>query len=184
MAEKSNILKDGDSLCNRVGSEFVHRYLDGDLSFRDQPDLFVHMADCQSCRRMMESVLAFRRMSRQEFLAYPPAADDVFFERLSSVKKMSDKVHREKDRQPLWNARRSVSLRSALALASVVFLVGLFLPGPDQNGYATALIQMEVERVQFEPSDSVVVESHIYHWIDGVTVEAVRGLEDAPKEAF
>jgi len=184
MTENSNISNLDESHCSKNSNEFLHQYLDGELSFHAQSSLFEHMAECENCRRMMESVLAFRRMSRQEFLAYPPAADDVFFERLAKLKKQSDQVDRESDRKPLWNASRSISLRSALALASIVFLIGLFVPTPARTDYATALIQLEVERVQFEPSDSIVIESHIYHWVDGITVEAVRTGSQESEETF
>ncbi|GMQ80954.1 MAG: hypothetical protein BMS9Abin05_0383 [Rhodothermia bacterium] len=184
MTEHPNISNFEDSACSKKSSEILHQYLDGELALDVQSSLFEHMADCESCRRMMESVLAFRRMSRQEFLAYPPAADDIFFERLAKLKKQSDQIDREEDRKPLWNAKRSISLRSALALASIVFLIGLFVPMPSRTNYATALIQFEVERVQFEPTDSVVIESPIYHWVDGITVEAVRTDSQVPDETL
>ena len=132
----------------------------------------------------MDAVLAFRRMSRQEYLAIPPAADEQFFERLAALKKRSDKYDRAEDRKPLWSAKKSISLRSALALAVVVFLVGLILPMPARTDYATALIQLEIERVQFEPSDSIVIQSHIYHWIDGIVVEAARNELETPQETL
>jgi len=155
----------------------LHAYLDGELPIREQSALFEHLASCTACRRTMDSVLAFRRMSRQEYLALPPSADEAFFERLAHFKKLSDQHDRHEDRKPLWNARRSISLRAAVFLAAVVFVIGLILPMPARTEYATALIQMEVERVQFEPSDSVVLVSHLYHILDGPTVEADRSDE-------
>ena len=184
MTEHPNISNFKDSTCSTNSNEILHQYLDGELSLDVQSSLFEHMADCENCRRMMESVLAFRRMSRQEFLAYPPAADEVFFKRLAKLKKQSDQVDREGDRKPLWNAKRSISLRSSLALASIVFLIGLFVPMPSRTDYVTALIRLEVERVQFEPSESIVIESHIYHWVDGITVEAVRTDSQGPEATF
>jgi len=154
--------------------EGLHSYLDGDLSFVKQPELFEHLASCKTCRRTMDSVLAFRRMSRQEYIALPPAADEVFFERLNRLKQQNDQVNRSADRKPLWDAKRSISLRSALALACIVFLVGLLVPMPARTDYATALIQLEVERVQFEPSDSIIIETPIYYLGDGIMVEATR----------
>ena len=184
MPDNPNISDTQGAACSLDGSDVLHRYLDGELSLDVQLELFEHMADCEGCRRMMESVLAFRRMSRQEYLAYPPAADDVFFERLALLKTRTEQVDREEDRKPLWNSRRSISLRSALALASIVFLIGLLVPMPARTDYATALIQFEVERVQFEPTDSVVIESPIYHWVDGITVEATRADSQVPRETF
>ena len=175
MSENTNIEnRKAKSFCSGSSPEKLHAYLDGELSIKEQPVLFEHLAGCSECRKSMEAVLVFRRMSRQEYLALPPSADDAFFKRLAHAKKLSNRYDRSEDRKPLWNIKRSVSLRSALIMASVVFLIGLVLPMPARTGYATALIQMEVERVQFEPSDSVVLVSHLYHMIDGPTVEADR----------
>ncbi len=165
-------------VCAKKSAEALHRYLDGDLSFVQQPELFEHLASCKTCRRTMDSVLAFRRMSRQEYIALPPAADEVFFERLARLKLLTNQVDRREDRKPLWNVKRSISLRSALALAGVVFLVGLLVPMPARTEYATALIHLEVERVQFEPSNSMIIESPIYNWVEWVTVESDRTDQD------
>ena len=166
------------SVCSKTSLHAIHRYLDGDLPFVQQPEVFEHLASCTTCRRTMDSVLAFRRMSRQEYLALPPAADEVFFKRLARLKELKEQVDRGEDRRPLWNARRSISLRSALTLAAVVFLIGLLVPMPARSDYAAALIQLEVERVQFESSDSIVIESPIYYLVDGIMVEATRLEED------
>ncbi len=175
---------DKSSACAKRSVEALHRYLDGDLSFVQQPELFEHLASCKACRRTMDSVLAFRRMSRQEYLALPPTADEVFFERLTRLKQLTEKVDRSEDRNPLWNRKRSVSLGSALTLAGFVFLIGLLVPMPARTQYATTLIQLEVERVQFEPSDSIVIESPIYHWVDGITVEAVRTVRELSDQTY
>ena len=181
--DKPNISEPSkSSACTEKSVHALHGYLDGDLSFVQQPELFEHLASCKTCRRTMDSVLAFRRMSRQEYLALPPAADEVFFERLTRLKQLTDKVDRSEDRKPLWNAKRSVSLRSALALAGIVFLIGLLVPMPARTEYATALIHLEVERVQFEPSDSFLIESPIYNWVDWVTVESARTDVELPDQ--
>ena len=155
----------------------LHSYLDGDLSVGRQPLLFEHLASCDSCRQVMDSVLAFRRISRQEYISLPPAADDAFFKRLAEQKEMSERIDRTSDRDPLWNTRRSVSIRSALAVAAGVFIVGLLLPMPSRTSYTQPLVQLSAEKVDFTNSDSVVIETPIYIYVDGPTVEAARNLE-------
>ena len=175
-------LNDG-SAC---GDEAIHRYLDGDLGVTEQPALFEHLSQCPECRHTMDSVMSFRRMSRQEYIALPPAADEQFFARLAVVKQQADRVDRSSDRAPLWSARRSVSLRGALAMAACVFMFGLMLPMPERSTLSPPLIQMSAERVDFSTTDSMVIErqiyeTHIYTYIDGPTVEGDRE-DEVPTE--
>jgi predicted anti-sigma-YlaC factor YlaD len=152
----------------------IHRYLDSDLPVAEQPDLFEHLANCEACRDTMDSVMAFRRMSRQEYISLPPVADEQFFTRLAQLKSQNEKIDRSSDRAPLWSARRSVSVRAAVALAAAVFLFGLMLPMPDRTTKNAPLIQMSAETVDFGTSDSMIILTHIYTYIDGPTVEGDR----------
>jgi len=160
--------------CDEEPFEILHEYLDGELSVGEQPRLFEHLAACDSCRQMMDSVLLFRRMSRQEYISLPPATDEAFLKRLAQQKELSERIDRSSDRNPLWNARRSVSVRAALALAAGVFILGLLLPMPSRTNYSQSLIQLSAEKVDFSNSDSVVIETPIYIYLDGPTVEANR----------
>jgi len=153
--------------CGRVPD--LQRYLDGELQAGSQSSLFSHMADCGECRSMMESVLVFRRMIRQEFISLPPAADDVFFSRLAELKQREDQICRSEDRSPLWNLRKSISLRTAVLAAVVVFIVGLLFPTPLRVEYVTPLISTEVERVSFPVEQSVM-----YVFYPGIDVIASR----------
>jgi hypothetical protein len=163
--------------CLEQTTEALHHYLDGELPVSEQPRVFQHLASCAECRQLMDSVMSFRRMSRQEYIALPPASDDAFFSRLTQQKELSERVDRAADRDPLWKARRSVSVRSALAIATVVFLFGLMLPMPARTSYTQPLIHLSAETVDLSNSDSVVIESPIYFYVDGPTVEAVRASD-------
>ncbi len=184
----SNVPHSSDSSlehsCPAETSETLHQYLDGELPVSEQPGLFEHLASCDPCRQMMDAVMVFRRMSRQEYIALPPATDDAFFKRLAEQKQMSERIDRLSDRAPLWNARRSVSLRSALALAVGVFTLGLLLPMPSRTNYTQPLIQLTSEKVDFTDFDSVAIktpifltENPIYIFLDGPTIEASRVSE-------
>lgn len=181
MRKDVHISGPGRGACPEQSTEALHRYLDGDLSVSEQPGVFEHLASCSDCRQMMDSIMAFRRMSRQEHIVLPPASDDTFFQRLAKLKQLSERIDRSSDRAPLWSARRSISLRSALALIVAVFLFGLMVPMPARTNYARPLIQLSVEKVDFSTSDSVVIETPIYVYY-GLTVEAVRPPEISDTE--
>jgi anti-sigma factor RsiW len=147
----------------------LHLYLDGELPLNCQVSLFSHMSGCGSCRSLMESVLTFRRMIRQEYVSIPPVADDTFFSRLADLKMRDSRVNRDEDRNSLWNLSRSVSLRVAILAAVAVFIVGLLFPTPLRIEYVTPLIKTEVERVKFP-----VEESIMYVFYPGIDVVANR----------
>jgi anti-sigma factor RsiW len=161
--------------CAPSHEERVQLYLDGEMPFSEQPALFAHLAVCDACRRTMDGVLTFRRMSRQEFLHVPPAADDVFFERLAQLKQRSDRVDRAAERRPLWHARRAVSLRSAVLTAIVVFMVGVFLPANTPEESAAVFVEIEEELVEFPAFQFPFREpTAVYVFYPGLTIEAPK----------
>jgi len=175
----TTIVNEDGSLSDCCPNEQIHQYLDNDLPISEQPALFEHLAACSDCRDMMDSVLVFRRISRQEYISLPPAADESFFARLAQIKSVNDSIDRSADRAPLWSARRSISVRAAIGVAVGVFLFGLMLPMPERTIRNAPLIQMSAEMVDFGTSDSMIILSHIYTYIDGPMVEGERLPEDA-----
>jgi len=151
----------------------LQRYLDGELESKSQSSLFSHMSACGECRSMMDSVLVFRRMIRQEFISLPPAADDLFFSRLAELKQREEQISRTDDRSPLWNLRKSISMRAAVLAAVAVFIVGLLFPTPLRIEYVAPLITTEVERVSFPVEQSVM-----YVFYPGIDVVASRSQID------
>ncbi len=162
--------------CTDSMEELLNLYVDGELSFAQQPALFAHLAACAPCRRTLDSVLRFRRISRQEHLAVPPAVDDEFMKRLAERRHMSRGADREVARRPLWQARTPVSLRVAVAAAVLVFLTGLLLPLSQQPVQAARLVigqQEQVELAAYRDADAV------YVFYPGLTVEAAPDDEPA-----
>lgn len=145
-------------------------YLDGELPYSRQAPLFSALSADESLRKQMEAVMMFRRLSRQENIVLPPAADDRFFKRLADAKVSFDKTTRSADRQPLWRATRPVSIRSALAAVTAVFVIGLMLP-LSQSGH-TAFIAQEEEQVSFDVPQTQIMQSYIYVFEPGLTIEA------------
>ena len=161
--------------CPLLLEEDLNLYLDGELPFGQQQALFAHMTACTSCRETMESVLAFRRMSRQEYLAPPPAADDRFYERLAQMKAAGQGRNRSSDRAPLWQARRVVSVRGAVTAIAAVFVVGLLLPMSSTSARTQVFFETEqvdlTAPVDFAPPSSIR-ESYTYVFYPGITIEA------------
>jgi len=151
--------------------EDLNLYLDGELSFSKQTALFEQLSHDSELRTQMEAVLMFRRMSRQEHISVPQAADDRLFERLAEMKAGLQKFDRAEDRQPLWKANRRVSVRSALAAVTAVFLIGLLLPMSGSDNSTTFLSQEE-EQVTFDSPRTRILQSYIYVFEPGLTIEA------------
>lgn len=162
--------------CCGSTEEALNQYVDGELSFEAQPGLFAHLAACSECRRTLEAVMRFRRMSRQEGLSVPPGVDEAFFARLAAHKQAGRPVDRAADRRPLWQARAPISLRSAVMVAVLVFVTGLLMP--KHGGETTprlsagaAYVEGIDERVEFlEPV--VLRPEAVYVFYPGLTVEA------------
>jgi len=151
--------------------EDLNLYLDGELPFSKQTALFSKLAEDDGLRTQMEAVMMFRRLSRQEIISLPPSADDRFFARLGELKQGHDRFDRAQDRQPLWRANRPISIRSALAAVTAVFVIGLLLPMSGTGGN-TMFIAGEEEQVTFDTPRTRVLQSYIYVFEPGLTIEA------------
>ncbi len=155
--------------------EALHSYLDGELDLDRQGPLFGHLADCPACRSSMDSVLSFRRVAREEYLAVPQSADEAFFDRLAEVKERTERMDRVGDREPLWQSRRSVSLGTTVLMAASLFILGLYLPRVSPEA-PTSLIVGEQEMVDLEAPIFGVLNT-VYVITPGVTVESVRAID-------
>lgn len=160
--------------CTGFNQEELNLYLDGELPLSRQQSLFSHMTVCADCRSVMEAVLTFRRMSRQEYINVPPAADDRFFKRLAELKSAGDQRDRVLERAPLWHARRPISVRAGISAVAAVFLIGFLLPVVSPGAGPT--VHFEAERVNL--SDPVtwappeIKESYVHVFYPGLTIEA------------
>lgn len=151
--------------------EELNLFLDGELPLEQQEEVYEHLAGDPDVRAFMDQVMLFRRMSRQEFIDVPPAVDDAFFKRLDALKSSGERVDRFVEREPLWNARRPVTMRTAVAAVVAVFMIGWFLPLLEE-GEETAFLAQEEERVAFDIQQTRVMQSYIDVFEPGLTIEA------------
>ncbi len=161
--------------CPLLLEEDLNLYLDGELPTARQQSLFSHLSECAECQVTMESVLAFRRMSRQEILVPSPSGDEGFFKRLARMKAAGSRHDRLLERGPVWRERRSVTIRTASVTLGVVFLIGILAPGI--VGSSEPVVSTEMETVDFTAPVDIgrpvtVRQSYIHVFYPGITVEA------------
>lgn len=168
-----NILPLASEFCDQ--EENLTLYLDGELPFDAQAELFAHLAFCSACREAMDATLHFRRLSRQESMPVPVSVDEAFFKRLAEQKNRSDKlkVERAVDRSPLWRMKKPVSLGAAIVATVLIFTVGLLVPAEHQVVEAAALVSAEQEFVEF-PEMDYLREKTVYVFYPGLEVEATQ----------
>lgn len=174
--KNSGFFSDGDWPADEQHpfEEALNLYMDGELGLDQQVPLFSHLAECKQCRQQLDSILHFRRLSRQESIAVPPGADDVFLKRLHKQKGLGKQFDRAADRRPLWQTKRSVSLRGGVILAASLFIAGLLYPTSTvSDPLAQGIVIGLDESVEF--TDSELMEggrNTVYVFYPGLTVEA------------
>ncbi len=159
-----------------IQEESVHLYLDGELSAGAQPGLFVHLADCEACRSIMNAMMGFRRMSRREAIQVPPVADERVLARLEKSKKGRISRDRYYERRPLWQSRATVSFRVGAALAALFFALGAMIQHHSGAGKEPEPLRLE------QQADLRLSGAHtklVYVLYPGLLVEARRPSEPA-----
>ncbi len=148
--------------------EAIHLYADGELPFAQHAALFAHLAVDEGARRLLESVMQFRRLSRQESFTVTPAMDAAFMQRLARQRRVRPRAARPPARPSLWQRRARVSLRTATLAAVGLLLVGFLgaRPTPPPPAPAATVAAPQAER-------PTVMSAH-YVFSPGVVVEARR----------
>lgn len=162
--------------CSPLLEEALNLYADGELGLASQPALFAHLATCDACRQTFSALLEFRRLSRQEVMPVPAAADDAFFQRLDVLKRRTERVDRVAERRPLWHLRTRISLSLAASVAVLLFTLGVLLPRDTSEALVVPRIEGTEERVEFPPPVPLRHEA-VYVFYPGLTVEATK-LDD------
>jgi predicted anti-sigma-YlaC factor YlaD len=163
--------------------EAVNHFLDGELPFEEQGPLYRHLADCEPCRRYLDSLLVFRRIIREENLAVPPHVDEMFLERLAAHKEAVADAQDSKERRDRRRELLPVVGR-ALTLATVVgFIVGTVVMRNNDATTPSAVVVGEEELMNFPTAERPAREaSAVYVFYPGLTIEAENWVEPASLE--
>jgi hypothetical protein len=147
--------------------EAVHLFADGELPLGAHAALFARLADDAGARALLDGLLAFRRMSRLEPLAPPPALDASLLTRLRAAQVQRPK----RDRNPhpgVWHRTVRMSVRAAAIGAGLLLFVGSLVPMR-----APAPVPSVPAPLVVRPASGVAFSAS-YVIVDGVTVEADR----------
>ena len=155
--------------CGPGREEAVNLYADGELEAAEQPGLFAHLAACSGCRRHLEAVMAFRRMSRCESLLVPATVDAGLMKRLDAV------THRrpENTARSLWAVPLRIGFGTAAAMVAVVFLLGAGLTA-GRSHPRTASITAHQERFEPQAVNTFWRVEPVYIFYPGLIVEAEK----------
>lgn len=152
--------------------ELLYSYVDADLAISDQPKLFAHLAECESCRLLLDSVLLFRRQIRLERIVVPAEVDASFMSLLEKKRQESDvgAVHHE--RRPVWRRNFYLSRGVATLLAFLLVAVGFTLPRVSDGSDVIPVVLGHQESVDLIESGTRSVPVYVFY--PGVTVEGER----------
>jgi len=110
---------------NPTCSECLNRasaHIDGELSLEEQSDLFLHLAQCSSCREQYNLWMTVREGLRNDRISVSPVMDDQFLSRLSK-----HQTSARKSQESRGLSRRGVPSRygSYALVASIVGILTL-----------------------------------------------------------
>lgn len=149
--------------------EMLHLYADGELPFEQHSTLFAHLAQSEEARRLLESIMQFRRLSRAETFTVTPAMDAAFMQRLAQQRRSIPRAARPPVRASLWQRRARISFGSAALVGVALLLIGFL--GAHSRVQPEPVPEPQVtQHVEENP----VVMSAQYVFTPGVVVEAER----------
>lgn len=173
----------GTNSCRQTDfEEALNAFVDGILSTDDQVTLFEHLAGCTQCRSELDAIMTFRRISRQEYISVPPAVDDEFYKKLAAHK--SQDINQSDVDRSVLAANVPMSLRTIILAASVVFLIGFFIPG-NMTSADTKVVETRQERVNLASTSatSSMLEA-VYVFYPGLTVTADQLPEEVERSFY
>jgi anti-sigma factor RsiW len=163
----------------------INLFLDGELAFEDQADVYRHLADCEDCRRYVDSLLVVRRIIREENLSVPPQVDEAFFERLAAHKsavteavERSNRRFRRREQLPKISRALTLGAIAALIVGGVITTSG---ESPAPGGEVVG----EEELVNFPRYAPLLRDQGaVYVFYPGLTIEAENWVEPASLESL
>lgn len=163
-----------DELEKDTALHALNLFIDGELTGASQPALFKHLSICASCRRELDGVINFRRISREENLLAPPGLDQAMFKRLNKHKTIMTHIDRAEERRPLWNMRTHITLRATILTALMVFMTGLLMPHEVNQKMANkGSVTGSDELIEFFDGDLAPANTRtLYVFYPGLTIEA------------
>ena len=155
--------------------ETLNLYFDGELSYEAQPRLFAHIAQCGTCHKQFNALLAFREGVQAERLIVPPSVDEDVLKRLDRRKGMPRIRNRRLDRPTLWHPAPKWTYGLTALMVAVAFLFGiLYLTEVQKNQnliFDAPLLPVHQVIETTVPTPPAVDIDPVYVFYPGLTVE-------------
>ena len=137
-----------NSMTCEDAEKFVHVYLDGEFSEEDRRAFEAHLADCESCRKMVRFEERFKQALRTR-LAHPPVPA-AMTESISAALDRAEAEEAEAERSVFatWAVRLApVAVAAAVAAAVVVIME----PKPGNRGAGAQAVEPDAVRPAMQP---------------------------------
>ncbi len=161
----------------------INSYVDGELAFHLQAELFTHLSRCEPCRRYLDGLIAFRRLVADEALVIPPSLDEAFLQRLGAHRQSVAAVKQRAARRGRIRDAVPVAGRAAVVMLVLGIIVGNIIANEISRAPSPGHVVAEEELVNFPAASSADSQSGaVYVFYPGLTVEAENWVETVATE--
>ena len=119
-------------MCCSDKQEQITSFIDGELSTRDQIELFKHLAACPDCHSFIDVMMRWRDIQKREQINYPVEIDETLLSRLGSLRRTlnSESPRTTPVRSTLLKHRVSLPVPLAIgaAAAAIITTINKIMP--------------------------------------------------------
>jgi hypothetical protein len=128
-------------MCCGDKQEQIMLFIDGDLSTRDQIELFKHLANCQDCQLFINVMIRTREIQKREHVNYPAEIDENILYRINSLRRDSNKDIPNITTAHFAPVRHRITLSWPIAVsaAAAAIIIGFLLGGLLYRGPGTSV---------------------------------------------
>jgi hypothetical protein len=116
-------------MCCSDKQEQITSFLDGDLSTRDQIELFKHLTSCTDCQSFIDVMLRMRDVQKREQISYPIEIDEIILSQIGRLRYTpnTQAPHIKPIKQSVLPKRITLPLPLAIAAAAAAIIVGFLM---------------------------------------------------------
>jgi anti-sigma factor RsiW len=129
-------------MCCDDRQEQITLFIDGELSTRDQIELFKHLTNCPNCQSFINVMIRTREIQKREQINYSAEIDENLLSRLDSLRQTVNKEIQHTTPTQFAPTRRRITLSIPVAFgaAAATIIIGFLLGGFLYRGPATSTV--------------------------------------------
>jgi anti-sigma factor RsiW len=141
-------------MCCSDKQEQITSFLDGNLSTRDQIELFKHLAVCNDCQSFIDVMMRMRDIQKHERINYPIEIDEALLTRIGRLRYTPDTEvpHARQITHHLIPRRITLPLPLAIGVAAAAIIIGFLLNGVFFRGPSTSAIPINYQSQSAQPT--------------------------------